>query len=77
MNLPQEFTTSPIPLWTIADIAEELQYSREWIYTLESRGIIVPQRKSLRGRSLFEPEYLAWAKVNVPIIAKRMSDLGL
>lgn len=76
-ELPERFITDPTPLWTISDWARYLVYSREWTYTLEENGILIPQRKTLGGLALFEPEYVEWAKVSVPKVAKRVSDLGL
>jgi hypothetical protein len=77
LELPKEFITSPVLLLTATDIADDLQFSREWVYKLKAKGIIVPQRLTAGGLSLFEPEYWEWAKTNVPTIDQRMSDLAL
>lgn len=75
MEMPERFATSPVKLVTAQNIAEELDWSRTYVYNLVSNGTLVPQRITRDGRFLFEPSYWDWAKANVPTIAKRLSDL--
>jgi len=75
MEMPSRYQTSETPLLTVQYMADELKWSRTYVYNFIKDGLLVPQRVTWDERFLFEPEYWEWAKVNVPIVAKRMSDL--
>lgn len=73
--MESRFRTSDVPMLTAQNIATELRWSRTYIYNRIGDGTLVPQRVTRDGRFLFEPEYWEWAKGNVPLVSKRMSDL--
>jgi hypothetical protein len=77
MEMPSGYATNDTPMYTDADWARILNWSRTYVARLANAGILTPQRRTLRGRRLYEPEYVEWAKVNVPEIAKRMSEIAL
>lgn len=74
MDTPERFATSDTPMLTNADLARILHRSRTIISRLVAAGTLTPQRFTLRGRPLYEPEYVEWALENVPELEKRMSE---
>lgn len=77
MEMPSEYATIDTPMYTDADWARILKWSRTYVARLARAGALTPQRHTLGGRRLYEPGYVEWAKVNVPEIARRMSVLAL
>jgi len=76
METPKEYALCAIPLWTQSDVAADLQWSDTYIARFVEMDILAPQFKTLRGVVLFTQEYWEWAKVNVPKIAQRVSELS-
>ena len=77
MEMPERFATSPVKMLTAQNLAEELKWSRTYVYNMVTVGTLVPQRVTRDGRFLFEPDYWTWAKKHVEQIANRMSYLGV
>ena len=75
MEMPMKYQTSQVPLLTAQNIAHYLNYSRMYIYNKIADGTLVPQRLTVDGRFLFEPEYWEWAQTHVPFVVKRLSEL--
>lgn len=74
MDVPSRFLTIDTPMLTDADLARILNRSRTITSRLGRAGILTPQRYTLRGKRLYEPDYVEWALENVPDLTKRMSD---
>ena len=74
MDMPKEYRTVDEPMLTNADWCRILDRSRSTVRKLVKQGVLTPQRLTLGGRPLYEPEYVEWAKVSVPEIVQRMSD---
>lgn len=77
MQVPVEYQTSEVLLWTSNDWADLLRLSRQRVHQFIQEGRLTPQRVTMRGYVLFEPDYVEWAKENVPIVKKRISEIGL
>ena len=74
MQVPEQFYTSGEPMWTGADWSRLLRCSRTHITNLIKRGGLTPQRYTLGGRPLFEPEYVQWAIINSGDVKEMMSE---
>lgn len=74
MDVPSKFATNDTPMLTDADLARILNRSRTITSRLGRAGILTPQRHTLRGKRLYEPDYVEWALENVPELITRMSD---
>lgn len=74
MEMPSEYATIDTPMYTDADWARILKRSRTIVQRLAKAGFLTPQRYTLGGRRLYEPEYVKWAIENEPEIIARMSD---
>lgn len=65
------------PLITQADLERRYQWSNTLIGRFVDQDILTPQRLTLRGSALFEPDYIRWIEANVPRFINRVSELGL
>jgi len=74
MLAPEQFRTADEPLWTNADWARLLRCSKTYVSKFIKQGDLTPQRYTLGGRPLFEPEYVKWALLNSERIKRMMSE---